>query len=133
MYKLLYFSPLSEDIDWYFMMAVDNVAFTERSNAFASLSVAVLVLVMLVAIVLLLALTVSHYRTVQANDRARSQGEFLSNMSHADPHALKRPHRPQPPDHDPHRRPRPARAGQGLAQQIARHGELSAGAGERHP
>ena len=81
-YKLLYFSPLSEDIDWYFMMAVDNVAFTERSNAFASLSVAVLVLVMLVAIVLLLALTVSHYRTVQANDRARSQGEFLSNMSH---------------------------------------------------
>ena len=37
---------------------------------------------MLVAIVLLLALTVSHYRTVQADDRARSQGEFLSNMSH---------------------------------------------------
>ncbi len=80
--KLLYFIPFTDDIDWYFMMAVDNEEFAERSNAFASLSIFVLVVVMLVAVVAIMALTVSHYRATQAVDRARSQGEFLSNMSH---------------------------------------------------
>ena len=80
--KLLYFTPFTDDIDWYFMMAVDNEAFSERSNAFASLSILVLVVVMLVAVAAIMALTVSHYRATQAMDRARSQGEFLSNMSH---------------------------------------------------
>ncbi len=80
--KLLYFTPFDGNIDWYFMMVVESRAFTERSQAFAILSVAMLVIVMLVATLLLLALTASHYKTVQAVARAKSQSEFLSNMSH---------------------------------------------------
>ena len=80
--KLLYFTPCEDNIDWYFMMVVENRAFTERSQAFAILSVVMLAVVMLVATLLLLALTASHYRAVQAVARAKSQSEFLSNMSH---------------------------------------------------
>jgi len=80
--KLLYFTPFEDNIDWYFMMVVENRAFTERSQAFAILSVVMLAVVMLVATLLLLALTASHYRAVQAVARAKSQSEFLSNMSH---------------------------------------------------
>ena len=47
--KLLYFTPFEDNIDWYFMMVVENRAFTERSQAFAILSVVMLAVVMLVA------------------------------------------------------------------------------------
>lgn len=80
--RLLYFIPFEDNINWYFMMAVESEAFTERSRAFAFLSMGLLAVVMFVAVVLMTALSVSRYRTIQAVARQKSQSEFLSNMSH---------------------------------------------------
>lgn len=80
--RLVYLTPFNENIDWYFMLAVENEAFTEQSSKIVLLSTFLLIVVLLAAALMLLALVSNHSKTVQTVERARAQSEFLSNMSH---------------------------------------------------
>lgn len=80
--KLLYFIPFEDDINWYFLMVVENTAFIEQSQRFVTLGMTMLAIVLLTVVLTALALMASHYKTVQAIEKAKAQSDFLSNMSH---------------------------------------------------
>jgi len=80
--QILLLTPFGNGIDWYFVMMVNNVAFTEQSSQFILSSTIMLTVVMSAAILLMLALTISRETTIRAMEKAKGQSEFLSNMSH---------------------------------------------------
>lgn len=80
--QILLLTPFGNGIDWYFVMMVNNVAFTEQSSQFILSSTIMLTVVMSAAILLMLALTISREATIRAMEKAKGQSEFLSNMSH---------------------------------------------------
>ena len=80
--QILLLTPFGNGIDWYFVMMVNNVAFTEQSSQFILSSTIMLTVVMSAAILLMLALTISREATIRVMEKAKGQSEFLSNMSH---------------------------------------------------
>ena len=80
--ELLYFIPLVEDIDMYFVMSVENEVFLEQTKTFTTMSMIMLAVSMVTIITMLLIMMRNQYKTILATERERSQKEFLSNMSH---------------------------------------------------
>ena len=80
--ELLYFIPLVEDIDMYFVMSVTNEVFLEQTKTFTTMSMIMLAVSMVTIVSMLLIMMRSQYKTILATERERSQKEFLSNMSH---------------------------------------------------
>ncbi|MBD5506381.1 MAG: response regulator [Lachnospiraceae bacterium] len=80
--ELLYFIPLTEDIDLYFIMSVRDEVFLEQTRTFTTMSMTMLVVSLVTIVSMLLIMMRNQYKTIQATEKARSQKEFLSNMSH---------------------------------------------------
>ncbi len=80
--ELLYFIPLVEDIDMYFVMSVTNEVFFEQTKTFTTMSMILLAVSMITVVSMLLIMMNNQYKTMLATERERSQKEFLSNMSH---------------------------------------------------
>ncbi|MDE7202542.1 MAG: hybrid sensor histidine kinase/response regulator, partial [Lachnospiraceae bacterium] len=80
--ELLYFIPLVEDIDLYFIMSVTNEVFLEQTKTFTTMSMIMLAVSMVTIICMLLIMMHNQYKTILATEREKSQKEFLSNMSH---------------------------------------------------
>ena len=80
--ELLYFIPLTEDIDLYFIMSVRDEVFLEQTRTFTTMSMTMLTVSLVTIVSMLLIMMRNQYKTIQATEKARSQKEFLSNMSH---------------------------------------------------
>ena len=80
--ELLYFIPLTEDIDLYFIMSVRDEVFLEQTRTFTTMSMTMLAVSLVTIVSMLLIMMRNQYKTIQATEKARSQKEFLSNMSH---------------------------------------------------
>ena len=80
--ELLYFIPLTEDIDMYFIMSVRDEVFLEQTKTFTTMSMIMLAVSMVTIVSMLLILVHNQYKTILATEREKSQKEFLSNMSH---------------------------------------------------
>ncbi len=80
--ELLYFIPLVEDMDLYFIMSVTNEVFLEQTKTFTTMSMIMLAVSMVTIVSMLLIMMHNQYKTIQATEREKSQKEFLSNMSH---------------------------------------------------
>ena len=80
--ELLYFIPLVEDIDLYFIMSVTNEVFLEQTRTFTTMSMIMLAASMVTIVSMLLIMMHNQQKTIQATEREKSQKEFLSNMSH---------------------------------------------------
>ena len=80
--ELLYFIPLDKDIDMYFIMSVKNEVFLDQTKTFSIMSMIMLAVSMVTIISMLLIMMHNQSKTIQAEERERSQKEFLSNMSH---------------------------------------------------
>ena len=79
---MLYFIPLTEDIDLYFIMSVRDEVFLEQTRTFTTMSMTMLTVSLVTIVSMLLIMMRNQYKTIQATEKARSQKEFLSNMSH---------------------------------------------------
>ena len=80
--ELLYFIPITGDIDMYFIMSVRDEVFLEQTKTFTTMSMIMLAVSMVTIVSMLLIMMHNQYKTIQATERERSQKEFLSNMSH---------------------------------------------------
>ena len=80
--ELIYFIPLSEDFDLYFSMSVEYEVFQEQTKAFSTMGVTMLAVSMVTIITMLLIMMRNQNKTIRAEEKARSQRDFLSNMSH---------------------------------------------------
>ena len=80
--ELLYFIPVTEDIDLYFIMSVRDEVFKEQTKTFTTMGMTMLAVSMVTIVSMLLIMMYNQYKTIQATERERSQKEFLSNMSH---------------------------------------------------
>ena len=80
--ELLYFIPITGDVDMYFIMSVRDEVFLEQTKTFTTMSMIMLAVSMVTIVSMLLIMMHNQYKTIQATERERSQKEFLSNMSH---------------------------------------------------
>ena len=80
--ELLYFIPITGDVDMYFIMSVRDEVFLEQTKTFTTMSMIMLAVSMVTIVSMLLIMMRNQYKTIQATERERSQKEFLSNMSH---------------------------------------------------
>lgn len=81
--RLIYMMPFERDeIDWYFLMSVDEVVFTEQSREFFFLSAIMLGIILLSVAGLLYYVMLSERKTMSAKAEAKARSEFLANMSH---------------------------------------------------
>lgn len=80
--KLVYGIPFEGNIDWYFLLVVDHIAFTEQSQAFVLMSMAAITIILLALVILVAILALSYRTAVQDTAKAQAQKEFLANMSH---------------------------------------------------
>ncbi|MBO5146094.1 MAG: response regulator [Lachnospiraceae bacterium] len=81
--RLVYMMPFErDDIDWYFLMSVDDVVFTEQSREFFWMSIVMLGIILLVVVGLLCLVMLAERKTLSAKADAKARSEFLANMSH---------------------------------------------------
>jgi len=81
--KLACLMPLeAENVDWYFLMSVDNRVFIEQSQSFFKVSLLVMSAILLVVVLLIFIIMSSQRQAAVASADARARSEFLSNMSH---------------------------------------------------
>jgi signal transduction histidine kinase/ActR/RegA family two-component response regulator/tellurite resistance protein len=81
--RQVYCQPFpGNEIDWYFLMSVDQSLFAERSQHLVNLSMGMMLLVVLIVSALLLMASRSRRQTVEAKAEASARSGFLANMSH---------------------------------------------------
>ena len=81
--RVAYCTPFeSAEIDWYFIMSVDDAVFQERSSPLVSLNLVELLVVVLIVIAALLIVMITQNKAIKAVAKEKAQSEFLSNMSH---------------------------------------------------
>lgn len=70
------------DTDWFFVSMVEQVVFTEITDAFVFSSASMVIIAVLVCACLLLLILYLHKEASTASAQAKARSEFLSNMSH---------------------------------------------------
>ena len=80
--ELLYFIPLSEDTEMYFIMSVTDEVFREQTQAFTTMSMTMLAVSMVTIVSMLLIMMRNQNKAIRATEKERLQKEFLSIMSH---------------------------------------------------
>lgn len=80
--RLNYCSPLSGNLDWYFLLSVDDDALKEQSSSFVVMVVSALSIVVFISLVAVIIILVMQNKTAKAYANEKAQSEFLSNMSH---------------------------------------------------
>lgn len=78
----IYFTPFENEVNWYFMLSVEDEVFDEESRTFLFMSIFMLAIVMSVILLMILILIRSRNEALEANAEARARSEFLSTMSH---------------------------------------------------
>lgn len=78
----VYAQPISDDIDWYFVMCVEQSVFSEQSSRLMTMSIIMAVTILIIAAILLLIAMNNRARAMAARADAKARSEFLSNMSH---------------------------------------------------
>ncbi len=80
--QLHYCVPFSDNIDWYFLLSVDDVALAEQTNSFVVLIFVALLITAVVLVGTAFFVAFAQQRTHKAIAQEKAQSEFLSNMSH---------------------------------------------------
>lgn len=78
----VYAQPISDDIDWYVILSVEQGVFSDQSSHFMMLSIFMAVIILVITAVLLLITMNNRARAIAASADARARSKFLSNMSH---------------------------------------------------
>lgn len=80
--ELQYCSPLSEDIGWYFLLSVDNVALKEQTAVFIEMVAVAFTVIILVSLIAMVIVIIMQRKAAKAYAQEKAQSDFLSNMSH---------------------------------------------------
>lgn len=80
--QLHYCVPFGDNIDWYFLLSVDDVALAEQTNSFVVLIFVALLITAVVLVGTAFFVAFAQQRTHKAIAQEKAQSEFLSNMSH---------------------------------------------------
>lgn len=78
----VYAQPISNDIEWYCIMRVEQGVFSDQSSHFMTMSIFMAVIILVIAAVLLFIAMNNRAKAMAASADARARSEFLSNMSH---------------------------------------------------
>jgi signal transduction histidine kinase/CheY-like chemotaxis protein/tellurite resistance protein len=81
--KEVYCQPFpGDEIDWYFLMTVNQSLFDERSQSLVNMGMGMMLIVVVIVSLLLLFASRSRRQTVEAKAEAAARSGFLANMSH---------------------------------------------------